>query len=128
MLELFETQFFQAWNTKLSDFQKLYSCACATIALPAPSRSSWRGLFPTTSACSSTPPNERGDRPFDAHLLHSLPDTSSKEIEALANSLGKTSENGQLTMISMGQGQEPFASCSGQVHQAWRLGVPRQRG
>ena len=33
----------------------------------------------------------------------------SKEIEALANKLGKTADNGQLTMISMGQGQEPVA-------------------
>lgn len=33
----------------------------------------------------------------------------SKEIEALANSQGLTSANGQLTIISMGQGQEPIA-------------------
>lgn len=33
----------------------------------------------------------------------------SKEIEALATSLGLTAANGQLTIISMGQGQEPIA-------------------
>ena len=33
----------------------------------------------------------------------------SKEIEVMANDMGKTSENGQLTIISMGQGQEPIA-------------------
>jgi len=33
----------------------------------------------------------------------------SKDVEALANSMGKTTENGQLTIISMGQGQEPIA-------------------
>jgi len=33
----------------------------------------------------------------------------SKDIEALANSMDKTTENGQLTIISMGQGQEPIA-------------------
>jgi dynein heavy chain len=33
----------------------------------------------------------------------------SKDVEALAISLGKTTENGQLTLISMGQGQEPVA-------------------
>ena len=33
----------------------------------------------------------------------------SKDIEVLANSMGKTTENGQLTLISMGQGQEPVA-------------------
>uniref|UniRef100_A0A7S0WPT2 Dynein heavy chain n=2 Tax=Pyramimonas obovata TaxID=1411642 RepID=A0A7S0WPT2_9CHLO len=33
----------------------------------------------------------------------------SKDVEQLAHSMGKTSENGQLTIISMGQGQEPIA-------------------
>jgi dynein heavy chain len=33
----------------------------------------------------------------------------SKDVEQLAISLGKTTENGQLTLISMGQGQEPVA-------------------
>ncbi len=30
----------------------------------------------------------------------------SKEIEAYANKVGKSVDNGQLTLISMGQGQE----------------------
>jgi dynein heavy chain len=30
----------------------------------------------------------------------------SKEIEVYANKIGKSVENGQLTLISMGQGQE----------------------
>ena len=33
----------------------------------------------------------------------------SKDIEKLANEMGKSSENGKLTIISMGQGQEPVA-------------------
>ena len=60
MHELAETQPLPGdWNTKLSDFQKLMLVrAVRPDALPAPSRSSWRGLWvPTTSTRKrSTPP------------------------------------------------------------------------
>ncbi len=52
--------------------------------------------------------------PHAVHLCSSTPIffilfpgySPSKEIEAYANQLGKTVENGKLTLISMGQGQE----------------------
>ena len=102
------------WNTKLSDFQKLM-----LVRALRPDR--------VTGALSQfveriMGPDYVNQEAFDAAKMieETGPSTPiffilfpgyspSKEIEALANSLGKTAENGQLTMISMGQGQEEGA-------------------
>ena len=115
MHELAETQPLPGdWNTKLSDFQKLM-----LVRAVRPDR--------ITGALSQfveriMGPDYVNQEAFDAAKMNEETGPStpiffilfpgyspSKEIEALANSLGKTSENGQLTMISMGQGQEPVA-------------------
>ena len=102
------------WNTKLSDFQKLM-----LVRAVRPDR--------ITGALSQFVERVMGSEyvnqdAFDAETMmgETGPSTPiffilfpgyspSKEIEALANKLGKTTDNGQLTMISMGQGQEPVA-------------------
>ena len=102
------------WNTKLSDFQKLM-----LVRAVRPDR--------ITGALSQFVERVMGSEyvnqdAFDAETMmaETGPSTPiffilfpgyspSKEIETLANHLGKTTDNGQLTMISMGQGQEPVA-------------------
>ena len=121
------------WNTKLSDFQKLM-----LVRAVRPDR--------ITGALSQFVERVMGSEyvnqdAFDAETMMSETGPStpiffilfpgyspSKEIEALANKLGKTADNGQLTMISMGQGQEEGRrERAGQVHQERRVGVPGQR-
>jgi len=113
--ELAETQPLPGeWNTKLTDFQKIL-----LIRSVRPDR--------ITAALSQfvekvMGPQYTNQEAFDAAKMYeeSGPSTPiffilfpgyspSKEIEKLANDLGKTSENGQITIISMGQGQEPIA-------------------
>ena len=102
------------WNMKLSDFQKLM-----LVRAVRPDR--------ITGALSQFVERVMGSEyvnqdAFDAETMmaETGPSTPiffilfpgyspSKEIETLANQLGKTTDNGQLTMISMGQGQEPVA-------------------
>jgi len=115
MHELAETQPLPGeWNTKLTDFQKLM-----LIRSVRPDR--------ITGALSNFVEKQMGplyvnQEAFDAAVMfeETGPSTPiffilfpgyspSKEIEKLANDMGKTSENGQLTIISMGQGQEPVA-------------------
>ena len=114
MHELAETQPLPGdWNTKLSDFQKLMLVRAVrpdriTGALSQFVERIMGPDYVNQEAFDAAKMNEETgpSTPIFFILFLILP---SKEIEALANSLGKTSENGQLTMISMGQGQEPVA-------------------
>ena len=115
MHELAETEPLPGeWNKKLTEFQKLL-----LIRAVRPDRiTSALSLFVEKTMGSDYVNQEA----FDARKMYeeSGPSTPiffvlfpgyspSKDIEKLANEMGKSSDNGKLTIISMGQGQEPIA-------------------
>lgn len=115
MHELAETQPLPGeWNTKLTDFQKMMLIRSVrpdriTGALSQFVEKQLSPDYVNQEAFDAAKMNEETGPSTPIFFILFPGYSPSKEIEKLANDLGKSTENGQLTIISMGQGQEPVA-------------------